>query len=138
MVRILKVNQMPIRENTNTEEFDVLYRGGDDTNPKFLWLSTSRLYAENYAGKNNKVFLYKVPISILDRLVDCKVIPDYLNPNCNDETPEYEPENYDVDRLVKDNYTGYYFYEDEYECLCVCLFKKALKYKLEGKQIPLM
>lgn len=97
---------------------EILYRGGEDNNPNFLWLSTSKSYASQYGDVKE----YKISIDILDNLCDEHKSFDYVIADV-DEYPLYETDNLNIDKMKADGYSGYYYIEDEYNCINVCLFK---------------
>ena len=104
------------------KDYDILYRGVNgkqDSNLPVIWLTTSKEYAKIYGGKINS---YKIPISVLDRLANEKQALKYLTQEV-DGYPFYESELFDIDKMKADGFTGYYYHEDEYKCLNVCLFK---------------
>ena len=121
MRKITPIEPKDIQKYAQDPDYDILYRGvkeGQDMS-KVLWLTTSRDYASNYG----EVVTYAVPIATLDCLANPKTLDNYMLADFDDEDcPYYEPESFDIARLKADGYTGYYFYEDEYDCLCVCIF----------------
>lgn len=103
------------------EEYDILYRGGELTSDVPVeWYSTSQQYAENFG----KVKEYKIPMSILDNLASEDVVNKEYSLNDNEEEDLiYDAEYVDINSMKRDGYKGYYFYDDEYHCLNVCIFK---------------
>lgn len=104
------------------EQYDILYRGVNskqDNNATCVWLTTSYEYASLYG--NVKEYKLSIP-NVLDRLANEKTALKYLLID-TDEYPFYETEYFDIEKMKNDGYTGYYYHEDEYKCLNVCLFK---------------
>ena len=104
-------------------DYDILYRGiggRQDPNVPVLWLTTSSEYCENYGGT---ILKYMVPMNVLDSLANEKEALKYLTVD-TDEYPFYESEYFNIKQMKKDGFTGYYYHEDEYDCLNVCLFDK--------------
>ena len=97
---------------------DILYRGGNNDNPNFLWLTTSKSYASNYGNVKE----YEIPIDVLDRLCNEDNAFNYVISDI-DEYPLYDVENLNIDAMKADGYSGYYYIEDEYNCINVCIFK---------------
>jgi hypothetical protein len=110
-----------LNENATTDT-DVLYRGVNSKQNQsvpYIWLTTSPEYAKLYG----KVIKMSLSISnVLDRLADSKTAAKYQI-NDTDEYAFYEPSNFDIEEMKRDGYTGYYYPEEEYKCLNVCLFK---------------
>lgn len=105
------------------KDYDVLYRGvgaGQDQSSPVLWLSTSEEYCLNYG---ERILKYAVPMSVLDDLADTGQTMEYLIHD-TDEYPFYEAQNFDLEKMKEHGFTGYYYHEDEYDCLNVCLFNK--------------
>ena len=101
-------------------DYDILYRGGSELpNQQVLWLTTSQKYASIYGIVSE----YKIPLSTLDKLADEKIAMTFVKDKNIDEYPLYESENVDIQKMKELGYTGYYYHEDEYNCLNVCLFK---------------
>lgn len=126
---------------SSKEEADVLYRGVDKSgysHPLVLWLTTSIEYSREFAVFYNcqygssAVDAYEIPISVLDKLADEKIVQKYMISSCefDDEFSLYDSEEIDIPRMIKSGFSGYYYYEDEYKCLNVCLFKQSPQYRI--------
>lgn len=103
-------------------EYDILYRGlnqNQNNSAPVSWYTTSKEYAKQYGGVKG----YKIPVSTLNNLADENIASKYLVEEV-DGYPFYEAENFDIDAMKEDGYTGYYYRDDEYNCLNVCIFKK--------------
>lgn len=100
------------------KDYDILYRGINNKQVDVggIWLSTSDIYA----GLYGEVKMYKIPVIVLDKLANEEEALKYLIVD-TDEYPFYFPEYFDLDRMKKDGYTGYYYHEQEYGCLNVYL-----------------
>ena len=112
-------------------DYDILYRGignGQDPNVPVLWLTTSSEYCENYGGT---ILKYIVPMKILDSLASEKEAIKYLIKD-TDEYPFYEAEYFNIEQMRKDGFTGYYYHEEEYDCLNVCLFDRKYAKLIEN------
>ena len=113
-----------LREDSNdSADYDILYRGigvGQMSNVPVLWLTTSPEYAKNYG---DRVLKYRVPMSVLDSLANEKEALKYLTKE-TDGFQFYEAENFDIEQMKADGFTGYYYQEAEYKCLNACLFNK--------------
>ena len=123
---------------------DILYRGGISKDYECLWLTTSRQYAEEFArNSNGEIFTYEVPISVLDNLACEDDAMDYLideedrgaDPWSTEEFYLYDRNLFDINRMKADGYTGYYYHEDEYKCINVCLFRDT-QFKLIKQEKP--
>lgn len=103
------------------EEYDILYRGGElNPNVPVEWYSTSELYAKNWG----KVKEHKIPLSILDNLAHEDIVKEEYKLDDNDEEFSlYDAECVNINAMKRDGYKGYFFYDDEYDCLNVCIFK---------------
>lgn len=106
--------------------YDILYRGvGNSSNSSpVLWLTTSGEYASNWG---EHILSYKVSLDVLDKLLDVTnedVYYDYLLTDTDEYAP-YDSSCLDIDRMESEGHSGYYFYDDEYDCLSVCLFKSS-------------
>lgn len=105
------------------KDYDILYRGinleKQDSNLPVMWLTTSKEYAKIYGDKINA---YKISISVLDKLANEKQALKYLIYE-TDGYPFYDAENFNIEKMKSDGFTGYYYHETEYNCLNVCLFK---------------
>ena len=129
------VNEV-IKKTKNT---DILYRGGISKDYECIWLTTSKEYAELYG----ELQTYEVPISILDNLACEKDAMDYLidekyrgaDPWSIPEFFLYDREEFDINKMKKDGYTGYYYHETEYDCINVCLFRD-MQFKLIPQEKP--
>ena len=103
------------------DSYDTLYRGVSNNqldNKNGTWLTTSKEYASLYG----KVGKYKIKISILDGLAKPSQALKYLIRDV-DGYPFYEEDNFDINKMKEDGFTGYYYEETEYKCLNVFLFK---------------
>ena len=47
----------------------------------------------------------------------------------------YDREEFDINKMKKDGYTGYYYHETEYDCINVCLFRD-MQFKLIPQEKP--
>lgn len=121
-----------LKENSN--ETDILYRGSNksgDSNEYVLWLSTSKQYAEQWGD-----CIYACELSVpnvLDKLADEQTAQEYVIDEDYDPEEEfmlYFADAINIKQMIQDGYTGYYFYDDEYHCLNVCLFKQSPKFKV--------
>ena len=129
------VNEV-IKKMTNSE---ILYRGGVSKDYECLWLTTSRDYAENYG----EVLTYEVPIAVLDNLACEEDAMDYLideedrgaDPWSTEEFYLYDRNLFDIKKMKAAGYTGYYYHEQEYKCINVCLFRDT-QYKLIQQEKP--
>ena len=124
--------------------YDTLYRGGISKDYECLWLTTSRQYAEEFArNSNGEIFTYEVPISVLDNLACEDDAMDYLideedrgaDPWSTEEFYLYDRNLFDINRMKADGYTGYYYHEQEYKCINVCLFRDT-QFKLIKQEKP--
>ena len=101
--------------------YDILYRGIKETNtpnPNGMWLSTS----EEYASLYGKVLEYQIPLSVLDNLASEQEALEYCLDDSGEEYPFYDDTLFDIDKMKKIGYSGYYYIEEEYCCLNVFLF----------------
>lgn len=127
-----------IMERTN-KDYDILYRGGISKDYDCLWLTTSKDYAEEYG----EVYVFEVPLSVLDKLACEEDAMDYLideeyrgaDPWTTPEFFLYDRKLFDINRMKEDGYTGYYYHEDEYKCVNVCLFREFKHRLIKNPQI---
>lgn len=120
--------------------YDTLYRGGISKDYECLWLTTSIQYAEQYG----EVRTYEVPIAVLDNLACEDDAMEFLideedrgkGAYDTEEFYLYDRELFDIEQMKKAGYTGYYYHEDEYKCVNVCLFRDFEYRLVPEKQKP--
>lgn len=122
------------------QNYDILYRGGVSKDCECIWLTTSKEYAELYG----EVQAYEVPIAVLDNLACEDDAMEFLideedrgkGAYDTEEFYLYDRELFDIEQMKKAGYTGYYYHEDEYKCVNVCLFRDFEYRLVPEKQKP--
>ena len=106
---------------------ETLYRINNKCDYDCIWLTTSKEYAEEMGEYSVK----EIPLTILNNLACEEDAMDYLidekyrgtDPWSGHEFYLNNRNNFDVEKMEINGYTGYFYHDNERNCVNVCLFR---------------